>query len=188
MCRVWKGHSREAGRQGGRRHGGVATQALSSRVQARGAEGGGKGRIHTSPGQPVPRKPSACGAYARDTTTAGGPEPDPSPEGGNHQRPEPFGQPSVEDPEGHDLVGDYTSVQAGVADFGKEGESLEQLGTRLVSELTKDVKTELNVVHQVLVGKPLSIATQGVATAPSTHSPASAGTPPRGCRSRDGGG
>jgi hypothetical protein len=77
-------------------------------------------------------------------------------------------------------VGDYTSVQAGVADFGKEGESLEQLGTRLVSELTKDVKTELDVVHQVQAGKPLSVTTQGVAPAPSTLSPAQAGAPARG--------
>ncbi len=77
-------------------------------------------------------------------------------------------------------VGDYTSVQAGVADFGKEGESLEHLGTRLVSELTKDVKTELDVVHQVQSGKPLSVTTQGVAPVPSTLSPAQAGAPAKG--------
>ncbi|MDG6912940.1 MAG: hypothetical protein JRN35_07650 [Nitrososphaerota archaeon] len=77
-------------------------------------------------------------------------------------------------------VGDYTSVQAGVADFGKEGESLEQLGTRLVSELTKDVKTELDVIHDVQAGNPLSLPSQGVVSTPSTLPPAQAGASPKG--------
>ncbi|MDG6969839.1 MAG: hypothetical protein JRN54_01865, partial [Nitrososphaerota archaeon] len=75
-------------------------------------------------------------------------------------------------------VGDYTSVKAGVADFGRENESLAQLGSRLAAELTNDIRTELDVVHQVQAGKTLSTPTQGVATAaPATPSPASAGAP-----------
>ena len=84
-------------------------------------------------------------------------------------------------------VGDYSSVKAGVADFGRENESLAQLGSRLVAELTQDIKTELDVVHQVQAGKPLfapasqagalsgplaprSVPTQGVASTPVTPS------------------
>jgi hypothetical protein len=75
-------------------------------------------------------------------------------------------------------VGDYTSVKAGVADFGRENESMGQLGSRLVAELTNDIKTELDVVHQVQAGKPLSVPTQGAVSAPSTPSPAAlAGAP-----------
>ena len=67
-------------------------------------------------------------------------------------------------------VGDYTSVKAGVADFGRENESLAQLGSRLVAELTQDIKTELDVVHHVQAGKTLSVPTQGVASTPVTPS------------------
>ena len=67
-------------------------------------------------------------------------------------------------------VGDYTSVKAGVADFGRENESLTQLGSRLVAELTQDIKTELDVVHHVQAGKTLSVPTQGVASTPVTPS------------------
>ena len=74
-------------------------------------------------------------------------------------------------------VGDYSSVKAGVADFGRENETLAQMGARLVTELTQDVKTELDVVHQVQAGQALSVPTPGVATAPATHSPAQAGAP-----------
>ena len=74
-------------------------------------------------------------------------------------------------------VGDYTSVKAGVADFGRENESLAQLGSRLVAELTQDIKTELDVVHHVQAGKELSAPTQGVASTPVTPSPAQAGAP-----------
>ena len=74
-------------------------------------------------------------------------------------------------------VGDYTSVKAGVADFGRENESLAQLGSRLVAELTQDIKTELDVVHHVQTGKALSVPTQGVASTPVTPSPAQAGAP-----------
>ncbi|MDG6913589.1 MAG: hypothetical protein JRN35_11005, partial [Nitrososphaerota archaeon] len=41
-------------------------------------------------------------------------------------------------------------------------------------------KTELDVVHQVQAGEPLSVTTQGVAPTPSTLSPAQAGAPARG--------
>jgi len=75
-------------------------------------------------------------------------------------------------------VGDYTSIKAGVADFGRENETMSELGSRLVAELTNDVKTELDVVHQVQAGKPLSVATKGAVTAPQTISPAAtAGAP-----------
>jgi hypothetical protein len=74
-------------------------------------------------------------------------------------------------------VGDYSSVKAGVADFGRENETLAQLGARLVAELTQDVKTELDVVHQVQAGKALSVPTPGVASTPATPSPAQAGVP-----------
>ena len=67
-------------------------------------------------------------------------------------------------------VGAYTSVKAGVADFGRENETLAQLGARLVAELTQDVKTELDVVHQVQAGKPLTVPTPGVASTPATPS------------------
>ena len=66
--------------------------------------------------------------------------------------------------------GDYTSVKAGVADFGRENETLAQLGARLVAELTQDVKTELDVVHQVQAGKALSVPTPGVVSTPVTPS------------------
>ena len=65
-------------------------------------------------------------------------------------------------------VGDYTSIKAGVADFGRENETLAQLGSRLVAELTQDVKTELDVVHNVQAGKTLSVPTQGVVSTPAT--------------------
>ena len=74
-------------------------------------------------------------------------------------------------------VGDYTSVKAGVADFGRENESLAQLGARLVAELTQDVKTELDVVHSVQQGKPLSVPTPGVASTPATPSAPSGAAP-----------
>ena len=75
-------------------------------------------------------------------------------------------------------VGDYTSVKAGVADFGRENESLAQLGSRLAAELTNDIRTELDVVHRVQEGKPLPVPTQGVAAAtPATPSPTQAGAP-----------
>jgi hypothetical protein len=75
-------------------------------------------------------------------------------------------------------VGDYTSIKAGVADFGRENESMTELGSRLVAELTNDVKTELDVVHQVQAGKPLSVTTKGAVIAPQTLSPAAtAGAP-----------
>ena len=67
-------------------------------------------------------------------------------------------------------VGDYSSVKAGVADFGRENETLTQLGARLVAELTQDVKTELDVVHQVQAGKVPSVPTQGVVSTPATPS------------------
>ena len=77
-------------------------------------------------------------------------------------------------------LGDYSSIKAGVADFGRENESLAQLGARLVAELTNDIKTELDVVHNVQQGKPLSVPTQGAVPAPQTHSPAKAGAPAKG--------
>ena len=71
-------------------------------------------------------------------------------------------------------VGDYTSVKAGVADFGRENETLAQLGARLVAELTQDVRTELDVVHSVQQGKPLSVPTP---SAPSGAAPPTAPEP-----------
>jgi len=54
-----------------------------------------------------------------------------------------------------------------------------ELGSRLVAELTNDVKTELDVVHQVQAGKSLSVPTKGaVFAAPQTLSPATAGASP----------
>jgi hypothetical protein len=75
-------------------------------------------------------------------------------------------------------LGDYSSIKAGVADFARDDETPTQLGARLVAELTSDIKTELDVVHQVQQGKPLSVAAQGAACAPQTFSPAPAGAPP----------
>lgn len=77
-------------------------------------------------------------------------------------------------------TGDYTSIKAGVADFGRENESLAQLGARLVAELTNDIKTELDMVHKVQQGKPLSVTTQGAVSAPQTHSLASVAGAPKG--------
>ena len=75
-------------------------------------------------------------------------------------------------------LGDYSSIKAGVADFARDDETPTQLGARLVAELTNDIRTELDVVHSVQQGKPLSVPTQGVATAtPATSSPAQAGAP-----------
>jgi hypothetical protein len=75
-------------------------------------------------------------------------------------------------------LGDYSSIKAGVADFARDDETPTQLGTRLVAELTNDIRTELDVVHSVQQGKPLSVPTRGVATAaPATPSPAQAGAP-----------
>ena len=131
---------------------------------------------------PTPVAPSPAGPMpVGPAPAAPQPQVDPSPV--PHPRVETTNAPSLSDNRPWKIlkvtisVGDYTSVQAGVADFGKEGESLEQLGTRLVSELTKDVKTELDVVHQVQAGKSLSIGTQGVVSTPSTPSPAQAGAP-----------
>ena len=130
-----------------------------------------------TPAPPVPTGPAPQGPSPQ-------PQVDPAPV--PHPRVETTNAPSLSDNRPWKIlkvtisVGDYTSVQAGVADFGKEGESLEQLGTRLVSELTKDVKTELDVVHQVQAGKPLSLPAQGVVSTPSTPSPAQAGAPAKG--------
>ena len=74
-------------------------------------------------------------------------------------------------------LGDYSSIKAGVADFARDDDTPTQLGARLVAELTNDIKTELDVVHQVQAGKPLSVPTKGTVSAPSTLSPASAGVP-----------
>ena len=150
-----------------------------------GCKPGGTKEEVKAPPTPPPASPSPVGPVpAGPSPTNPQPQVDPSPV--PHPRVETTNAPSLSDNRPWKIlkvtisVGDYTSVQAGVADFGKEGESLEQLGTRLVSELTKDVKTELDVVHQVQAGKPLSVATRGVATAaPATLSPASAGTPKR---------
>ena len=77
-------------------------------------------------------------------------------------------------------VGDYTSIKAGVADFGRENETMAELGSRLVAELTSDIKTELDVVHHVQAGKPLSVTTKGAVTAPQTLSAPSGVTPAKG--------
>ena len=137
------------------------------------------------PPTPAPASPAPAGPVpVGPAPAAPQPQVDPSPI--PHPRVETTNAPSLSDNRPWKIlkvtisVGDYTSVQAGVADFGKEGESLEQLGTRLVSELTKDVKTELDVVHQVQAGKPLSVTTQGVVSTPATPSPAQAGAPPMG--------
>ena len=75
-------------------------------------------------------------------------------------------------------LGDYSSIKAGVADFARDDETPTQLGTRLVAELTNDIRTELDVVHSVQQGKPPSVPTRGVAVAtPATPSPAQAGAP-----------
>ena len=134
-------------------------------------------RSTPTPASPAPAAPVPAGP----SPTTPQPQVDPSPI--PHPKVETTNAPSLSDNRPWKIlkvtisVGDYTSVQAGVADFGKEGESLEQLGTRLVSELTKDVKTELDVVHQVQAGKPLSLPAQGVVSTPSTPSPAQAGAP-----------
>jgi hypothetical protein len=138
-----------------------------------------------APSTPTPVAPSPAGPVPVGPTPAT-PQPQVDPSPIPHPKVETTNAPSLSDNRPWKIlkvtisVGDYTSVQAGVADFGKEGESLEQLGTRLVSELTKDVKTELDVVHQVQAGKPLSVATQGAGSTPSTLSPAQAGAPSRG--------
>ena len=138
-----------------------------------------------APSTPTPASPAPAGPVPVGPVPAT-PQPQVDPSPIPHPKVETTNTPSLSDNRPWKIlkvtisVGDYTSVQAGVADFGKEGESLEQLGTRLVSELTKDVKTELDVVHQVQTGKPLSIGTQGVVSTPSTPSPASAGAPPKG--------
>ena len=139
-----------------------------------------------APPTPAPTSPSPVGpAPAGPSPTIPQPQVDPSPI--PHPKVETTNTPSLSDNRPWKIlkvtisVGDYTSVQAGVADFGKEGESLEQLGTRLVSELTKDVKTELDVVHQVQAGTPPSVPTRGVVPTPSTPSPAQAvGAPAKG--------
>ena len=135
-----------------------------------------------APPTPGPASPSPVGPVpAGPSPTNPQPQVDPSPI--PHPKVETTNTPSLSDNRPWKIlkvtisVGDYTSVQAGVADFGKEGESLEQLGSRLVSELTKDVKTELDVVHDVQAGKPLSVTTQGVVSTPATPSPAQAGAP-----------
>ena len=135
-----------------------------------------------APPMPGPASPSPVGPVpAGPSPTNPQPQVDPAPI--PHPRVETTNAPSLSDNRPWKIlavtisVGDYTSVKAGVADFGKEGESLEQLGSRLVSELTKDVKTELDVVHQVQAGKPISIGTRGVVSTPPTLSPASAGAP-----------
>ena len=74
-------------------------------------------------------------------------------------------------------LGDYSSIKAGVADFARDDETPTQLGARLVAELTNDIRTELDVVHSVQQGKPLSVTTQGVVSTPATPSPAQAGAP-----------
>ena len=139
-----------------------------------------------TPSTPTPAGPSPTSPVPVGPTPAT-PQPQVDPSPIPHPNVETTNAPSLSDNRPWKIlkvtisVGDYTSVQAGVADFGKEGESLEQLGTRLVSELTKDVKTELDVVHQVQAGKPLSVPPPGVATAtPATISPAQAGAPARG--------
>ena len=135
-----------------------------------------------APSTPTPASPAPAGPVPVGPVPAT-PQPQVDPSPIPHPKVETTNTPSLSDNRPWKIlkvtisVGDYTSVQAGVADFGKEGESLEQLGTRLVSELTKDVKTELDVVHQVQAGKPLSVTTQGVASTPSTPSPAQAGAP-----------
>ena len=135
-----------------------------------------------APSTPTPVAPSPAGPVPVGPTPAT-PQPQVDPSPIPHPKVETTNAPSLSDNRPWKIlkvtisVGDYTSVQAGVADFGKEGESLSQLGTRLVAELTQDVKTELDVVHRVQAGKPLSVATQGVAPTSSTLSPASAGAP-----------
>ena len=177
---VWEGDPRPARRQGGRGHGRLATQALPPGVQAWGAEGGGK-----APCTPTPAGHATAGPFPVGPAPAT-PQPQVDPSPIPHPKVETTNAPSLSDNRPWKIlkvtisVGDYTSVQAGVADFGKEGESLEQLGSRLVSELTKDVKTELDVVHQVQAGKPLSLPAQGVVSTPATPSPAQAGAPARG--------
>lgn len=85
-------------------------------------------------------------------------------------------------------LGDYSSIKAGVADFARDDETPTQLGARLVAELTQDIKTELDVVHNVQQGKPLSVPTPGVATTPATSSLASAGAPAKPVAAQAGGG
>ncbi len=145
-----------------------------------GCKPGGQKEEAKAPSTPAPAGPVPVGPVPATPQ----PQVDPSPI--PHPKVETTNAPSLSDNRPWKIlkvtisVGDYTSVQAGVADFGKEGESLEQLGSRLVSELTKDVKTELDVVHQVQAGKPLSIGTQGAVSTPSTPSPAQAGAPAKG--------
>ena len=139
-----------------------------------------------APSTPTPASPAPAGPVPVGPVPAT-PQPQVDPSPIPHPKVETTNTPSLSDNRPWKIlkvtisVGDYTSVQAGVADFGKEGESLEHLGTRLVSELTKDVKTELDVVHQVQAGKPLSVATRGVATAaPATLSAPSGAVPAKG--------
>ena len=150
-----------------------------------GCKPGGQKEEAKAPPTPTPVAPSPAGPVpVGPTPVTPQPQVDPSPM--PHPKVETTNAQSLSDNRPWKIlkvtisVGDYTSVQAGVADFGKEGESLEQLGTRLVSELTKDVKTELDVVHQVQAGKPLSVAAQGVLPNPTTLSPAQAGAAPKG--------
>lgn len=123
-----------------------------------------------TPSTPTPASPSPSGPVpVGPAPAAPQPQVDPSPI--PHPKVETTNPPSLSDNRPWKIlkvtisVGDYTSVQEGVADFGHEGESLEQSGTRLVSELTKDVKTELDVVHNVQAGKPLSVSTTSPAQA-----------------------
>ena len=166
-----------------------------------GCKPGAQKEVAKAPPTPAPTSPSPVGpAPAGPSPTIPQPQVDPSPiphpkvrtsQSSSSLEPSGFSVETTNTPSLSDnrpwkilkvtiSVGDYTSVQAGVADFGKEGESLEQLGTRLVSELTKDVKTELDVVHDVQAGKPLSFPAQGVVSTPPTTSPAQAGAPPKG--------
>ena len=122
---------------------------------------------------PAPSAPAPTGPIPQGPSPAS-PQPQVDPAPVPHPKVETTNAPNLSDNRPWKIlavtisVGDYTSVKVGVADFGKEGESLEQLGTRLISELTKDVKTELDVVHQVQAGKVLSVPTPGVVSTPIT--------------------
>ena len=129
----------------------------------------------TPPQAPAPTPPAPASPTPQGPSPAS-PQPQVDPAPLPHPKVETTNAPSLSDNRPWKIlkvtisVGDYTSVQAGVADFGRENETLAQLGARLVAELTQDVKTELDVVHQVQAGKPLSVPTPGVVSTPVTPS------------------
>ncbi len=135
------------------------------------------------PQAPAPTPPAPAGPTPQGPSPAS-PQPQVDPAPLPHPKVETTNAPNLSDNRPWKIlavtisVGDYTSIKAGVADFGRENETLAQLGSRLVAELTQDVKTELDVVHQVQQGKTLSVPTPGVASTPATPSaPSGAGAP-----------